>query len=220
MWAMLALLALLGAHAADSPAARSTDDTGAASWEVGPYWDRGLRFGGVSIGGASSLQAIAGVEGGLQYRWSAPPRWTGRTRVALTGIYSLSSGSTGGGVALGSFIGPDGKRVRVQTGPDLWFDGYGTRSSLDYHLPWSPGVSWMNHALVKVVDQSGLLFGAHPGWVVVPERQSRNLPTWVHELTLFAGVHARLDVFSVTVGYQRAWTGAGVIDGIVLSGGI
>jgi hypothetical protein len=192
-------------------------------WLGEPYWDRTVRLGGIVVEGTPVLQAIGGLEGGYKYRYGQPPFWTGRTRAALTVIYGVNTGSYGGGVAIGSFIGPDGKRVLLQTGPDVFFDGYGVRGSLrDYFLAWSPGVEWPVDVLFKVVDYSGLVVGARPGWVLADERRYRpgfgGVP--IHTLSTYAAAQVRADALSFTLGYQRSWNGAGVVDGIILSGGL
>jgi hypothetical protein len=188
-------------------------------WQAEPYWNKSVRFGGVLVNGGSSLQTIGGIEAGYRYRWPAPPNWTGRTRADVTGIYSLTSGSWGGGVAIGSFIGPDTKRVLYQVGPDLYFDGYGTPGSFDYYLPRSPGVRILNQALFKIVDYSGIVLAANPGWVLDPDRRNE-LVYPLHDLTLVAALQIRSDWAAFTVGWQRQYSGAGIIDGLILSGGI
>ncbi len=187
-------------------------------WNAEPYWDKGLNVGGIAVNGGFSLQAFAGIEGGFRYKYAHAPHWAGRTRLALSGVYSLSSGSWGGGVALGSFLGPDTKRFLYQVGPDLYFDGYGTPFSGDYHLPWSPGVRIQNSLLIKVVDYSGLLLGASPGFVLDPDRRNEAVYPF-HDLNLLAAIQVRADFASFTVGWQRSYNGAGIIDGLILSGG-
>jgi hypothetical protein len=208
LWAGLAALAEEVPSATEAPGA----------WEVKPYWDRGVRFGGFVANGTPVIQGIAGIEGGIKYRAFAPPHWTGRTRLAATAVYAITTQSIGGGLSLASFIGPDSRWFLVQSGPDIWFNGYGTPASFDYYLPWSPGVSLQNEVLFKVTSDVGLLGGLTPGWVLEPARRSPDVAPF-HELTLLAAIVVRVKPIAFTIGFRRVYNGAGVIDGIIFSAG-
>lgn len=189
----------------------------ANDWERVPYVMPILNVRAVTVGGVTTAQAVGGAEAGLVQRYADKPHWMSHTRGAATGIYSFTANSIGADVRVGSFFGPDGRWVRWQVGPDVWFNGYGVPGALDYHLPWSPGVDLRNAVTLKVVRGFALLGEATPGWAFVPERALGGLGPF-HELTLLGAVRLQTDVLTVTVGYQRAWNAVGTIDGFIISG--
>lgn len=189
------------------------------SWESTPYVLPRLDFQAVTVGQVTTAQAIVGLEGGLLSRQARKPHWLSHTRAGVSGIYGFSAGSLGADVRAGSFFGPDGALVRWQVGPDVWFNGYGSRNALDYHLPWSPGVNLRNVAMLKVVRGLGLVGEASPGWAFLPARQRGGVGP-MHELTLLGAVAIQSRVAVVTLGYQRSWNAVGVVEGFVIRGGL
>lgn len=188
-------------------------------WDSEPYVDPSLRLGAVVVNGVTSAQAIGGLEAGYRYRWTRKPWWLGRTRAAGTLVYGLNTNSLGAGVALGSFIGPDGKYVRLQSGPDLWADFYGTPRSYDYYLPPTLGVSLDNTLTFKLHGTTSLVFGGTPSWVTNEDRRYEGLGP-IHQLSVLGAVVLHLDRFALAVGWRRSWTSAGITDALVLSSGL
>lgn len=190
--------------------------------EAGPPWqDRWyarprLNARVVAVNGVPFVQGVGGAEAGLVRRWDPNPHWVSQTRAVAVGIYGLSTGSLGGDVRLGSFVGPDLKPVRLAIGPDFWFNGYGAPDALDYWLPWSPGIDVPASAFWKLAPSLLLDTSVIPGWAFDPDRQNGGVGPF-HELTALAALHLTLDGPTFVLGYQRTWNGAGVFDGIILS---
>lgn len=189
-------------------------------WDAKPYVQPIANVGGVNVNGQFTLQGSAGVTGGLDYQYRYKPYWTGRTRLSGRAIYGFSSGSTGWDIRLGSFIGPNGKIARYSAGPDIWHNGYGSQAALDYYLPPSAGIDFVNHLLFKIVDpEVGFLTGVTPSWTFNPDRIAGTLGP-IHELHIMAAFVIRVEPVSITVGWRRSWDAAGVRDGLILSGGL
>ncbi len=185
-------------------------------WLDRPYILPRLNARVVSVDDLTVVQAVVGLEGGFVRRWTADPHWVSQTRAIGLGIYGLNTESVGGDLRLGSFVGPDLKPVRLSIGPDFWFNGYGSAESLDYWLPWSPGVDVPVAAYWKLAPSVLLDTSVIPGWAFDPDRQIGSVGPF-HELTLVGALHVELDGPSFVVGYQRSYNGAGVIDGLILS---
>jgi hypothetical protein len=173
----------------------------------------------VSVNGQASAQAAAGAQLGVRVRYSDAPHWLSHTRTAVVGFYGLNTGSLGADVRLGSFIGPDGKLIQYQVGPDLWAQGYGARGAEDYWLPWTPGIDLRNMVTLKIAREFQLVGEVTPGWVFDERRQSDQVPPF-HQLTLAGMGVIRTNFLRLTVGYSRQYTAAGTIDGLILSGAL
>jgi len=192
----------------------------AANWgKTKPYVRPVLTGGVISVNGRTHAQATGGVVAGATVRDRADPHWFSHTRGLATGTYGLTTGNLGAQVRAGSFIGPDGKIFRYQIGPDVFFDGYGQPGAEDLHLPWSPGVDIVNSLLVKLSKPLVLRGDLTPGWVFVPERQAKSVKPF-HQLTASAVAVLRTDALRLTVGWQRSYNRAGVVDALILSGAI
>jgi hypothetical protein len=192
----------------------------ASNWgKARPYVRPVLSGGVISINGRTHAQATGGAVAGVTIRDRADPHWFSHTRGLATGTYGITSGSLGAQARVGSFIGPDGKLFRYQIGPDIFFDGYGQRGAEDFYLPWSPGVDIMNSLLVKLSKPLVLQGTLVPGWVFVPERQAQSVKPF-HQLTASAVAVLRTDALRLTVGWQRSYNRAGVVDALILSGAI
>ncbi len=203
------LLALLGTTTAE-----------AANWgKAHPYVQPVLTGGLISVNGTTHAQATGGAIAGVTVRDRDEPHWFSHTRGLATGTYGITSGSLGAQLRVGSFIGPDGKLFRYQVGPDVFFDGYGSSSSNDYYLPWSPGVDIANSLLFKLSKPLRLRGDLTPGWVFVPERQSDAVKPF-HQLTVSAVAILRTEVIGITVGWQRSYNRAGVVDALILTGAL
>jgi len=176
-----------------------------------------VRF--VRVEGDTFAQAEAGVVAGVVKRDLRSPRWRSDSRVRLAGIAGLPSFSVGGDLRVGSFFGPDPRRLRWQVGPDLWVNGYGGPESPDYDLPWSPGLDLSNVLTVKASRAFSLVLEATPGWAVVRARQQGGVGPF-HELTLTALAILRGPDFGLTVGYTRRYQAFGVFEGLVFNAGI
>ena len=189
--------------------------------EPKPYVQPQLSASVVQINGVVVPQAVFGASAGFFLFDQDKPHWLSHSRVSATGNYGLGSSSLGYDGRLGSFFGPDGKWVQLQSGPDVWFNGYGTASSTDYYLPSSPGVDLKNSALLKLTDKFTVQFEATPGWAFAPERQSAIETLKVaHELTVGGVASVDTDSFSMLLGYLRAWNSAGPQNVWVLGFGL
>jgi hypothetical protein len=174
----------------------------------------------IAIGGTTLVQARGGADAGVLVRYSEDPFWLSNTRLGVTGILGLTTLNYGGDIRLGSFFGPDWELLRIQLGPDVWYNGYGDpTASDDYYLPWAPGLDLPLTAEIAREEKLSLLTAAIPGWAFSPERSNTSLDV-VDELTLLAALSLRLPHFGVTAGYQRTWNAAGLTEGLILSFGL
>lgn len=197
-----------------------TSTAEASDWrEPKPYVRPVLNVSAVSVNGSFFAIASGGAVGGVTTRYKEVPHWYSHTRASAIGSYGLTTGSLGGDLRLGSFIGPDGKLARLQVGPDLWYNGYGVIGAPDFHLPWSPGVDLSTVATLKIVKELHLVGEATPGWAFLPDRQQGGIGPF-HELTLAASAVVRTQVLRITVGYSRRYTNFGMVEGLILSGAI
>lgn len=196
----------------------------AAAWggewsDPKPYVYPVINISLVSVNGQASAQAAAGAQVGMRMRYDEAPHWLSHTRTSVVGFYGLNSGSIGADLRLGSFIGPDGKLVQYQVGPDLWAQGYGSPDARDYWLPWTPGLDLRNLVTLKLAREFHLLGEASPGWVFDARRRSDQVPPF-HQVYLAAMASIRTNVIRLTVGVSRQYTAAGTIDGLILSGAL
>jgi hypothetical protein len=151
--------------------------------------------------------------------WTGDPQVYGETRLSANALYGLTSNSIGYDVRLGSFIGPKLDDALFQIGPDFFYNGYGGAGATDYQLPASGGVSISAEASYSPIKEATLYGTALPSWMFNPDRGASNLGP-VDELAVQLGVQVRIDSFSGTLGYQWQWTAAGLIQGVVVSGGL
>jgi len=184
---------------------------GASDWgEPKPYLTPRLSASVIQVNGVVVPQAVFGADAGLLIRDREQPHWLSHSRISGTGNYGLGTSSLGYDGRVGSFFGPDGKWARLQSGPDVWFNGYGTPSSPDYYLAGSAGVDLRNTALFKLADSFVVQLEATPGWAFAPERQSAiEILKVAHELTVGGVASLDTDSFGLTLGYLRAWNAAG-----------
>jgi hypothetical protein len=184
-----------------------------------PYVFPVLNVSVVSVNGASSAQAAVGAQVGVRVRYSDAPHWLSHTRTSVVGFYGLNTGSLGADLRVGSFLGPDGKLVQYQVGPDLWAQGYGRPDARDYWLPWTPGLDLRNLVTFKVARELHLVGEATPGFVFDGRRVAEEVAPF-HQLNLAAMAVIRMNVLRLTVGVSRQYTAAGTIDGLILSGAL
>ena len=184
-------------------------------WQTTPYVRPVVAGGAVVIAGAVVPQLTGGVEGGVVRSLTRAPvlRWT--SRGLATATVGTSTGSLGGRVRVGSWVGPAWSTVSLAAGPDLWFDGYGSPRAEDYWLPWAPGVDLPVLADWRLTR--GLALGGRvaPGWSFDPRRRATGLAI-VHQLAASAVAQVRWGGVGLAVGLERTWTSAGDIDAIIL----
>ena len=186
-----------------------------------PYAFPRLSGGYTVVNGQGYGQVSGGGDVGMTIRALDKPHWLSMSRVSGLLTYGINSGSVGGDLRVGSFIGPDGKLVQLMTGPDIWYNGYGQPLAVDYFLPWSPGVDLRNTALLKLADEFKLLGEITPGWAFSKPRQSAASELVLfHELEMGAYAFLNLKSLSLTLGYTRTINSLGNIDGIVIAFGI
>ncbi len=191
-----------------------------ATWGKPKPYVRPILTGGViSVNGDTHALATGGAVAGVTVRDRDDPHWLSHTRTQVTGTYGITSGSLGADVRVGSFIGPDTKLIQYQVGPDLYYNGYGTTTAPDYFLAWSPGLDLRNTVLLKLSKPFKLYGELTPGWVFTPARQS-DIVTPFHELRMLAAAVLVTPAVRLTVGVQRTYSVAGVIDSLVLSGAL
>lgn len=170
--------------------------------------------------GAALVQARGGADLGLLVRYAEDPFWLSHTRLGLTGILGLTTFHYGGDARLGSFFGPDWELLRIQLGPDVWYNGYGDPTANDdLYLPWSPGLDLPLTVEIAREESLSLLTAAIPGWAFSPARSTTTLDV-VDEFTALAALSLALPKFGLTAGYQRTWNAAGVTEGLILSFGL
>lgn len=193
---------------------------------VGSEWSRRFyarprgNVRAIRVGDRTGALALVGAEGGVRYARTRDgrPDLLGRTRVLGDVMYGLLSNASGYQVRLGSFIGPTGKVVTYQVGPDFWGNQYGNPASLDFHLPFSLGVDLSNVVIFHIDPQVSAQIGVSPGWAFNRARQVGRIGPF-HELNAFVALAVRTRGFGFVVGYQRTWNAAGATDGLILSGG-
>ena len=173
----------------------------------------------LAVDGQTTAQAAAGLVGGLRTRYVGSPNLLSNTRASAVGMYGLGSGSLGGDFRVGEFIGPQGKFLLYQVGPDVWFNGYGDPDAVDYWLPWSPGVDLHNSLTFTPIRELSIIGEATPGWAFASERQTGGIGPF-HELTLTGMVVIRASAIRLTVGYTRQYRSYGASNGIILSGAL
>lgn len=193
----------------------------AGEWsEPRPYVIPHLSVGYVSVNGQGTAQGIGGADVGVRVRQKDKPHLLSDSRVRALGMYGLSSGAVGADLRLGSFIGPDGKLVRLMTGPDFFYSGYGERGATnDYYLAWSPGLDIRNTALFKIHESFRIGLHVIPGWAFDAERHSDDIPVFNH-VNLGAVAMINAGPIGLTVGVERQINSAGTQDYIVLGAGI
>lgn len=184
-----------------------------------PYLLPILNFSLVAVNGETSAQASGGLVGGMRLRYGQVPHWLSHTRGQVVGTYGVTTGSLGADARVGSFMGPDGKVFLYQLGPDVWYNGYGNEDSLDYFLPWSPGIDARNVLTLKVIREFQLVAEATPGWAFVEERRGGGVGPF-DELTLTGMAVINAQVIRLTVGYTRQYRTFGVYEGLILSGAL
>jgi hypothetical protein len=184
-----------------------------------PYLLPQLNVSLISVNGQSSAQASVGLIGGMRMRYVGKPNLLSNTRASAVGTYGLNTGSLGGDFRVGSFLGPQGKFLLYQIGPDVWFNGYGQPDAFDYFMPWSPGVDVKNQLTFTPIREISLVGEATPGWAFVPARQTGGVGPF-HELTLTAMAVIRASAIRLTVGYTRQYRSFGTFNGIILSGAL
>ncbi|MEZ4235072.1 MAG: hypothetical protein R3F59_02695 [Myxococcota bacterium] len=191
----------------------------AGQWrEPQPYLLPQLDVTLINVGGQSTAQASVGLLGGLRMRYAGKPNVLSNTRASAVGTYGLTTGSLGGDFRVGSFVGPQGRYLLYQIGPDVWFNGYGQQGALDYWMPWSPGVDLKNQLVFTPIREISLVGEVTPGWAFVAARQGGGVGPF-HELTLTALAVIRASAIRLTVGYTRQYRSFGVVNGLILSGG-
>jgi len=191
----------------------------AGGWtEPKPYITPRINGGAVVVNGEYFGQLNGGADVGVTTKYKDSPHWKSTTRLGGTGSYGIPSGSLGGDLRLGSFIGPSSKLGHLQLGPDVWYSGYGVPGAADYHLPWSPGVDLRALGLLGVSE--GLAFTGEiaPGWAFNPDRVFGMVGPF-HEVHSNVAVHLNAGI-NLTVGYFRNWYGWGTTEGLILSFGI
>ena len=195
--------------------------------KVQPHWDTEWYAepqGGIvgwSSGGSLTTAATLGGLAGYRY-WRVgdpPPRWSGQTRVKAAYVLS-SANASGMEVRLGSFMGPNWKRVGIQAGPDLFWDqwAYGG-TTLDPTLGLGvPAV------VTLAVDPLTLWGGATPAWLSNPDRRvdwsQTDAPGFGHEFTWSAGASIRIDTFTLGVQYAYHIQATGVQQGFSFGVGL
>ncbi|MBX2798218.1 MAG: hypothetical protein KTR31_11125 [Myxococcales bacterium] len=170
----------------------------------------------VVVNGETLTQGTAGVSGGVFLRHSESPHWLSHTRAQVAGTVGLPTGSLGADVRLGSFIGPDTRFVRLQVGPDVWFNGYGTAQSIDYHLPYTLGLDLSSVLTLRATEHLQLIGEVTPGWTLAARRRAPDLGP-LHELTTTVMVALRTSWMRLNVGYTRRNLAFGVYEGVIFS---
>ena len=184
-----------------------------------PYILPLLNLNVVSVDGDTFAQGSGGLSVGALVQYRESPHWLSHTRGQAVGIVGIPSGSLGADVRGGSFFGPDMRFLRYQLGPDVWFNGYGSQGSLDYHLPYSPGVDLSNVVTFKVIPQLEIIGEATPGWAFVRSRQLGGVGPF-HELTLTAQAVVRTPILNLNVGYTRRYQTFGIYEGLIFNIGL
>lgn len=242
MWSMLLIAA---AHAAVPATTEATTIQPAVLTETakrrrkkkgkkggGPGWKSEAYGPRLSLGGSSftdtngnTVSAVAvGGEIGLHY-WQLKhrnPFLVGKTRAVAH--YVVSSGdATGMEIKLGSFLGPQwsgrgGSYVRLQAGPDLFWNRY---SFGDVNLDPTVGLAFpvMAYTGVSLIS---LHAGFEPAWVDNEERRvdwdEQEAFGFGHQFSTFMGGQVRLGgIGSVGLSYIRTITAGGVQQGYGVS---
>ena len=186
----------------------------AQEWKPKPYVDPILNVGAVIVGGSTFGQFTGGARAGVRTEYSEAPHWLNDSRVSGTVIYGFPSQSLGGDVRVGNFIGPNTDFILTQHGPDIWFNGYGTTSSVDYYLPYSVGLDLRNLVILKLGQGFNVITEATPGLPFRAVRQGGPLAPF--EFLVSGSLSIRTSKFGLLVGYSRRWNQVGITDGLIL----
>jgi hypothetical protein len=171
----------------------------------------------VRINENTVIQASAGGEVGLRYGLSE--FFKGRTRLGAIGLYGLNTNTLGADLRLGTFLGPAGRTGFLQIGPDLWMNGYDGTDEKDYKLVWSQGLSITTTGSLTLHPSIRLIGAISPGWAFNPVRQRDGLGPF-DELNMMTATVISGGDGHLTIGYQQSWNSAGIIQGLILSGGL
>jgi len=186
----------------------------AQEWTPKPYVDPILNAGAVIVGGRTFAQLTGGAQVGVNTEFSEAPYWLNDSRVSGTVLYGIPSQSLGGDIRVGNFIGPNTDFILTQHGPDVWFNGYGTTTSVDYYLPYSVGLDLRNLVIFKLGQGFNVITEATPGLPFTSARQGGPLQPF--EFLLSGALSIRTAKFGLLVGYSRRWNQVGITEGLIL----
>ena len=214
---VLSLLLLLAPSAA-----RAQADDGAGpggntqeDWKFRPFFKpEGGLSAWTSSSGQTSTAVSLGAQAGL-YFWQTQrkrPRIEGLTRAR--GVQLFGSGATGTELRLGAFAGPAWGKVRLQTGPDIYWDRYQWGAVT---LAPTTGLAWPVQATASLSALT-LLAGVEPSFFLRSERPSVDWDTqdgfgFGDEFTWFVGGNVGTNVAGLNVTYSQTTTAFGVQRG-------
>ncbi|MFT4980137.1 MAG: hypothetical protein ACI8S6_006049 [Myxococcota bacterium] len=167
-----------------------------------------------SSSGQTSTALNLGAQAGLRFwqKQQKRPRIQGLTRAA--GTYLLS-GATGIDLRVGAFAGPAWDKIRLQTGPDLYWNQYNWGGET---LPSTLGLAWPVQAMTTVKGVS-LTAGVQPAFFLQSERASvdwsqESIPGIGDECTYFAAAGLSLSSLRLNVSLSQTVTAYGSQRGI------
>jgi len=189
-------------------AAQSVREYG--DWSYQPYARPQFGLSTWTSGGTTRSATSLGAQVGIRF-WEQKkrrPRIEGISRAS--GSYLLSNGADGLDVRVGAFAGPAWKKLRVQTGPDVYWNRY-TWGNVT--LDPTTGLAWPVQASTRLKGIS-LLAGLQPSFFLSSERDSvdwseESLPGFGDEFTYFGAVGVSLGSLRFNVSLTQTITAYG-----------
>lgn len=214
-WWPLLLLAALGASVAHGQSAPPPEGPQKEAWAFNPFFKPEAGASAwTSSSGATSTALSLGAQAGLAF-WQTQrkrPRIEGLTRVR--GAQLFGSGATGTDLRLGAFAGPAWGKIRLQTGPDVYWNRYqwGTVT-----LDPTTGLAWPLQATADI-EVLKVTAGIEPSFFLSSSRPSvdwdtQEFPGFGDEFTWFLGGTVGTKVAGINVTYAQTFTAFGVQRG-------
>lgn len=187
-------------------------DTG--SWGTKPFIRPEAGISSWSSGGTTATAVDLGAQAGVRFwqKKADDPSIQGLTRVR--GSYLLGTAS-GVDVRVGAFAGPAWKNIRLQTGPDVYWNRYDWGAvELDPTL----GLAWPVQAFSRL-GPLGLTIGAQPSFFLSSDRRSvdwseQSVPGIGDECTYFATAAIQAASLRLSISLTQTITAYGTQRGL------
>lgn len=197
-----------------STAALAQSATELGNWHVSPFLRPQGSLSSWNDGNGSRTALQVGAQAGVNFREKADdlPRIRGQARVMGNALVNAASGVD---VRAGVFAGPSWQQVRLQTGPDVYWNQYDWGNVV---LPSTLGLAWPVQALTQWNGLS-LSAGIQPSFFLRSERESvdwseQTLPGFGDEMTVFATVATALGGLRLNVSASQTTTAYGTQRGL------
>ncbi len=172
-----------------------------------------VALGLLGASGQTWAQAAGGISATRDGAGPGASRW--RWRASAQGVYTPRSGSAGGEVVAGAYIGPARTHLSSQHGPELFYNGYGSPTAPDYYLHRTLGLALHNALLLELSDAVEARAWVDPGWV---HSDARWADLWlIQELNTGAAADLHTSRLTLTLAGQLEWNYSGMQRQLLLS---